>query len=53
MLPARMKPAFIKKLSNPNIGALAKASTFKAVVEQCKKASICFRCGYGNGKLLF
>ena len=49
LLQTQYKQDYLKKLRNPNIGALAKAATFKSIVELCKKAPYCPSCGYHNG----
>ena len=49
LLPASERDGYLRKLRNPRTDALARAATFKKIVDKCKRSGVCLRCGAVNG----
>uniref|UniRef100_A0A5S6QTH3 DNA-directed RNA polymerase subunit n=1 Tax=Trichuris muris TaxID=70415 RepID=A0A5S6QTH3_TRIMR len=51
MLNAKDKAAYLKKLGSPRLSYAARKSVYKAIMEKCRKLSVCPHCSYVNGKV--
>ena len=49
LLPIPERETYLKRLRNPNIDSVHRASHFKKIVELCKRSLICGFCNTANG----